>query len=349
MKEKLFTYDLSKLEPGDIILSTTREKKSAGIRLATLSRFSHAMLYTHLSIIHADGDGVFSTNPQRRLFAGGDSIVLRAKKPESVNLVAACNFARDRVGTLYSVPEAAAAALLRKSRITALSSNQFCSRLVAQAYRAGGLDLVERPDFCVPEDIKRSDHLFEISAIREATEADIRLADTKDTVKIHLQNTFSWLRKVRNLAKTLGTRVDSVNEALNFISQNPDLDQVILDAVQQSGYLDDYKMDCEINPYRYSDSAMLALLSGRPDWEVGDILQKELAINSDIASNVAAALKTLPVGRLRTLQAIRVMHICRLEQLRSRVRVLKKVAGVHHQLEAERHADYLLHELMHNS
>lgn len=86
MTEPLYAYDIPSLQPGDILLSTTSEKPSGWIRAATGSAYSHAMLYTYNTIVHADGDGVFSTNPQRRLFLESQSIVLRLRSPHNVDL-----------------------------------------------------------------------------------------------------------------------------------------------------------------------------------------------------------------------------------------------------------------------
>lgn len=104
MTGSLYTYDIPSLQPGDVLLSTTSEKPSGWIRAVTGSAYSHAMLYTYNTIVHADGNGVFSTNPQRKLFLKGQSIVLRLAAPHSVDLNAVCAFALDRAGSLYTVP-----------------------------------------------------------------------------------------------------------------------------------------------------------------------------------------------------------------------------------------------------
>ncbi|WP_066098230.1 hypothetical protein [Xanthomonas massiliensis] len=131
MDDVLYTYDIPTLQAGDILLSTTEQKPSKFIRKMTQSDYSHAMLYVHNTIVHAEGDGVFTTNPQRRMFPAGASTVLRLRESAGVNFDQICRFAVSCAGGLYSVPEAMLAALLQNTGTAALSPAQYCSRLVA--------------------------------------------------------------------------------------------------------------------------------------------------------------------------------------------------------------------------
>lgn len=67
-------------------------------------------------------------------------------------------FARSMVGTRYSFTGAAKSVLVG----IAPGRRQFCSRLVGQAYREGGVLLVRDPDFCHPGDLLRSSLLTEV-------------------------------------------------------------------------------------------------------------------------------------------------------------------------------------------
>ena len=329
MTEPLYAYDIPSLQPGDILLSTTSEKPSGWIRAATGSAYSHAMLYTYNTIVHADGDGVFSTNPQRRLFLESQSIVLRLRSPHNVDLNAVCAFAFDRAGSLYTVPEAMLAAFIGASGTNALSPNQFCSRLVAQAFEAGGVSLVRNADFCVPGQFTGSDLLQHVpKAVRLATPAEIKLNETRDTIKIHQQHTFAWLGKVRALASSRCVEVASISDALDFVLRHPDTDPQVAGFIKQSGYLDDCELDCEANPHRYSVQGMEAVLTLHPS-EVRHILSNELQIKDDVARNALVQMQQMSASPLSTFRLLTDMHRRRLEQILERVTIVRMAAERH--------------------
>lgn len=322
---RLYTYDLPSLEVGDILLSTTEQLVSRVIRGVTRSDFSHAMLYVRNTIIHADGDGVFTTNPQRRFFSHGSSVVLRLIKPNSVDLDAVCQFALNLAGSLYSVPEAMFAAVADSTRQAALSNTQFCSRLVAQAYASVGHPLVGNSDYCVPGSFLHCPLLEVVpGAIRPALEHEIAIGKKVDTVKLHQTNTFKWLRQTRDLSKRVcGKPVANILDALVFVIENPKFDEEVAVYISNSGYLTDYEFDCPANPHRYDIHLFRSILRNAANRE--EVVQQELRINSDIASAAIADVEQYSKFPLKVFQLLRDMNIRRLQQIQVRVKILLKI------------------------
>lgn len=340
-----YTYDIPSLQAGDILLSTTEQKPSRIIRAATGSDFSHAMLYVRNMIIHADGDGVFTTNPQRRLFGKDASVVLRLRQPHSIDLKVVCDYAVAQAGTLYTVPEAVLAALMNQTGATALSPDQFCSRLVAQAYAQAGLNLVSNENFCVPGQFLHCPLLDQVpGGTRPARPAEIALHATRDTVKVHQEHTFRWLNQTRRLAKSAGVTVSSISTALDFVHAHPEHDDTVATFIEHSGYLDDYLLDCEANPYRYDADTFRALLCAYPD-QVAEILASELSNSDEIVENILTLLQQLVMSDRRAFQLMANTQRRRLIQVRDRIEIARSLCEEHGLGELETEAEASVYAL----
>ncbi|URX62062.1 hypothetical protein KR767_18755 [Luteibacter anthropi] len=304
--EPRYTFDLSKLEPGDILLSTSRTLAGLAIRGATGTPWSHAMLYDNKLIIHADRDGVFTRNPQRCLFGKGEGAVYRLSEKDETFASKACQFAKNLLGGLYSVPDAIASSALRNTSTESLTDGQFCSRLVAQAYLAAGVALVPNPAYCFPSDlILRENLVFEVTeAIRPADETDFAINKTVDTLAIAQARTYAWLTPVSALIreKKLG-RATTIAQVFDAVKTHPgELDSEVARHIAASGYTKNFELDREINPYRYNVKAFeAAILSTDKDRdeifmehiEASERLHREAL--EQVSSNRNTGLKTFDV------------------------------------------------------
>src|SRR5438046_2779098 len=146
----MYLLDIDKLEAGDIVLTRSNSVISQLVRRLTKSEYSHAILYVGVSsCIDSDGYGVQSQNIQRLLYENtADVKVLRLKKAKDKSEIPnAIVFARQKIGTEYSIDEAKVALL--KTEIEAKEPNrQFCTRFVAQAFESAGISLVDNPGYC---------------------------------------------------------------------------------------------------------------------------------------------------------------------------------------------------------
>lgn len=238
-----------RLKVADIILTTTRGFVSKSIRTVTRSDISHAMVYVEqCSVIDATDEGVHSRNTQR-LFLDSECPVhaLRLREAMSdVQVHTVCAFVRGQIGTRYSSGEAIRTALggaLRSSR------EQFCSRLVAQAFASAGILLVENSDYCSPEEIKASPLLVEVADVTvpvASNEAETLegLADVpqimRDAINYVLEGARSKNRDIQNF--------DDIHRHL---FEHPEDDRFMCRVLKKSGYLSVWQIEMEKSQWQY--------------------------------------------------------------------------------------------------
>ena len=193
-------------------------------------------------------------NKYAQIFRENDLKVLRPKKKlsekESENII---KFLRNKVGTLYSVKEA----IISGKKIRPESSQsqmQFCSRLVAQAYLHIGHKIVENPNFCQPAEIENSNFFEEVpDIIRKARKEEIEFVSTKNFVLENQISTYKWLNNTRDYAKSeFGyEKIHSQNDVMNFLKEYPEADNIVSGYINESGYLENYKIEKDNNPWLF--------------------------------------------------------------------------------------------------
>ncbi|MCG3683668.1 YiiX/YebB-like N1pC/P60 family cysteine hydrolase [Aliarcobacter butzleri] len=252
---KKYIIDFEKLLPGDIILESGKKLHSKAIQRYTNSHYSHAMICLHKSsLFHATTDGIFTINAQRILVEEKEDLeVFRPKIPltnyEAEELV---KFLRSKVGTLYSIKEAAIAGKKERPEKTK-NRMQFCSRLIAQAYAYIGRNIVKNPDYCQPAELERSDSLDVVPLmILKATKEEIDFTSTKNYVLENQISTYNWLKKTRKYAVSIFQyhKIFSQQDIMNFIIEYPKANEFVCGFIRKSGYLENYKTEIESNLYR---------------------------------------------------------------------------------------------------
>ena len=253
---KKYIMNYLDLLPGDIILESGKKIHSKVIQIYTKSHYSHVMIcLMSTSLFHAQSEGIFTLNPQRVLVEEENDLkVLRPKKKlsekESENII---KFLRNKVGTLYSVKEA----IISGKKIRPESSQsqmQFCSRLVAQAYLHIGHKIVENPNFCQPAEIENSNFFEEVpDIIRKARKEEIEFVSTKNFVLENQISTYKWLNNTRDYAKSeFGyEKIHSQNDVMNFLKEYPEADNIVSGYINESGYLENYKIEKDNNPWLF--------------------------------------------------------------------------------------------------
>lgn len=254
----MFLLDVQLIRAGDIILTSQDEKLSRAIRRATKSNFSHAILHVgHGSYIHSDGDGVHANNIQRLTFSSLDQVkILRLKYPkDEIYIPEICDFARSQIGKQYSVPEAMAAKILRKTSINLRSNRQFCSRLVAQSYSFGGINLVTNPDSCFPCDLENNKYVSEIAGCaRPASKEELEFSTSESPLELQKKITNSFYEKARTVS---GRDIQNEEQLIYWLMKDQSLDQPFTQYLEESGYLDLWKVDVAKNPWRYDQDKLL--------------------------------------------------------------------------------------------
>ena len=247
------------LKLGDIILTTSNAKLSDVIKLVTRSDISHAMLYVSAgSVMDATCDGVQARNIEKLFYPDDCAIhILRLKTPVSAEtLEEIVNYVRSEAVMPYSAREAALSAKPLSIKSEG-SRKQFCSRLVARAYARVGIKLHDTPDFCTPEDLKRSPLLtFVQNPSLAISDEEIERYELHGDTTVGMVEASNSLLK---LARRVSSEVIGVEDITRLAIQHPELDRDFAQAYRNSGYLTYWQTEESRFPWRYDLEEMFAL------------------------------------------------------------------------------------------
>ncbi|WP_217631696.1 YiiX/YebB-like N1pC/P60 family cysteine hydrolase [Methylomonas sp. LWB] len=251
LRPRVFVAGL--IQPGDVVLTTTPEPISHTIRKFTGADISHAMICVGTSsVIDSTGDGVHARNLERIILEPGCAgHVLRPVTPLSTDqLRSVISFARAAVGTRYTMTGAAKSVLAG----FVAGRRQFCSRLVAQAYRDAGINLVSDADFCHPGELLNSTAIVEVpNVLRNLSpeeEADRR--EYIDNVQVMRDSTNALLQEARKLSP----EIESLNDIDAYLVEHPEGDAQLVQALRSSRYLELWRDDPERNSWQYHIAMM---------------------------------------------------------------------------------------------
>ncbi|MBU7440924.1 YiiX/YebB-like N1pC/P60 family cysteine hydrolase [Paraburkholderia fungorum] len=251
LRARVFVAGL--IQVGDVVLTTTPEPMSQTIRKVIGADISHAMVCVgKSSVIDSTGDGVHARNLERLVLEPGCAgHVLRPVKPLTTDqLHSVIAFARAAVGTRYTKTGAAKSVLAG----FAAGRRQFCSRLVAQAYRDAGVNLVSDADFCHPGDLLKSTALVEVPNVLRnlgaEEEADWR--EDIDNVQAMRDSTNALLREARKLS----SEIESLNDIDAYLVEHPEGDAHLVQALRSSRYLELWRDEFERNSWQYHVALM---------------------------------------------------------------------------------------------
>ncbi|MDR6962086.1 hypothetical protein J2W43_006107 [Pseudomonas brassicacearum] len=251
LRPRVFITSL--IQPGDVVLTTTPERLSQAIRKITGADISHAMICVgQSSVIDSTSDGVHARNLDRIFLEPGCSgYVLRPVKPLTTDqLLAVISFARAAVGTRYTKAGAAKSVLAG----FVAGRRQFCSRLVAQAYRSAGIDLVSEADFCHPGELQKSTALVEVPDVLRNLNAgeEAYWREDLDNVQIMRDATNVLLREARKLS----SEIESLNDINAYLMEHEEGDAHLVQALQTSRYLGLWHEEFERNSWQYHVALM---------------------------------------------------------------------------------------------
>lgn len=241
------------IQPGDVVLTTTSEPLSQAIRKVTGADISHAMICVATSsVIDSTGDGVHARNLQRLILEPGCAgHVLRPVNPLTTDqLRSMISFVRAAVGTRYTMAGAAKSVLAG----FVAGRRQFCSRLVAQAYRNAGVNLVSDADFCHPGELLKSVALVAVpNVLRNLSldeEADWR--EDIDNVQAMRDSTNALLQEARKLSP----EIESLNDIDAYLVEHPEGDAQLVQALRSSRYLELWRDEFERSSWQYHIAMM---------------------------------------------------------------------------------------------
>ncbi|WCM87373.1 YiiX/YebB-like N1pC/P60 family cysteine hydrolase [Acidovorax sp. NCPPB 3576] len=260
-----YIINIDSLRPGDIILTSAKTVISKSIRIATKSDFSHVIFHVRDgSCMHADSGGVHPLNLQRFLLdEKNTAVVLRLKNYDQFqNAIAfACDFVYVDAGKSYSTREALFSKKLRSSKMQQRENRQFCSRLVAQAYAAAGINLVNNPDYCFPSDFSDSELLeFVDECIELASDEQIAFAisDSPLDLQKHMMNEImAFARRLFDADVQSFPQIELALEDKNLAK----LEGMLAKKIEETGFLSFGFIDVEKNPWRYNGQILMTAVN----------------------------------------------------------------------------------------
>lgn len=166
--------DTRALQPADIIVSTTAAGISWGIRFATSSEVSHAMLYVgNGNIVEAIGDGVVRRTLQMAVNDATLAVAYRRRNVTPGNGASIVRHAEQFIGRAYDARGAAGAGIADNgviciavgivacvaARAGAFNNRDsfYCSELVLEAFRLAGTPILDvAPSMSTPQHLVRA-------------------------------------------------------------------------------------------------------------------------------------------------------------------------------------------------
>lgn len=246
LRPKVFVADL--IQPGDVVLTTTPEPISHTIRKFTGADISHAMICVETSsVIDSTSDGVHARNLERIILEPGCAgHVLRPLKQLSTDqLRSVIFFARAAVGTRYTKSGAAKSVLAG----FVAGRRQYCSRLVAQAYRDAGVNLVSDADFCHPGELLDSAELVEVPNVLRSLSPEEE-ADRREDID-NVQAMRDSINALLQEARKLSPDIESLNDIDAYLVEHPEGDAQLVQALRSSRYLELWRDEFERNSWQY--------------------------------------------------------------------------------------------------
>lgn len=155
-KEEIrFVFNEPLMKPVDILLMNTYESQR---RLMPGCQYDHAAIYLgDAFLMEADGTGVVMNHIYSYAFKDWKhGCVMRLKQASPKAMEEILLWVRSQMAMEFDSMQAKDVNKKRCSEEKEHSNRTFCSRLVAQAYHHGGIEVVKNPDYCSPDDFLSS-------------------------------------------------------------------------------------------------------------------------------------------------------------------------------------------------
>lgn len=258
-----YMINYNEMKDGDIVLCAFDDDTSRLIQKMSGCQYSHAMLFHQKSLIEATTGGVFSQNPQRYLFnAIKEVCVVRLNENiDSDKMSKICCFARDKVMTAYTTEEARRSIKKNDTNENAKTPEQFCTRLVAQAYASEGINIVNNENYCTTKDILCSPKLDIVENMtHEPTSEEIEIFNRPSQVYKNFCEIYKWFSQAVELAEKVGYRIYKQNDVHEFLKEYPQFDSDICNFIRNTEYLTQFNDDRGINAYRFNKNLYIEKL-----------------------------------------------------------------------------------------
>lgn len=242
--------------PGDIIMEKGDERFSQIYNQRYGTPYTHAKLYIgNGEYIDTDGLTVKSQQVLRTLYQhNDDAIVLRCKEElTTIQLSVIEAFVRSEIGKEFHMPTKVYPSA--KSDDTQEKNREYCVRLVATAYEAAGIKIVETPSYCTPKDIICSDRLHKLDIeLATATQQDEVYAKSSCIINDQEDIIWNFFAKIRNVTSA---DIQTEEQFVIFLLAHPEYDDIIYKTIKDDQYfkmLEEYHKD---HPEEYDAKLLL--------------------------------------------------------------------------------------------
>ncbi|RGN59216.1 MULTISPECIES: hypothetical protein [unclassified Bacteroides] len=260
-----YVIDYRLLKEGDIILINENERLAKMMR----SKFDHVMYFAGgITCIEADGLAVKANQCDRFIFADPQKcMILRLRDNQVLDKISMITtWIRSRSGMEYSTEEARLVQTARNGKHK--QDRTFCTRLVTQAFHLHGIDLVENPDYCTPQEIveskklmRVSDYLFEVSEDTNIQSSPV-LESQRDILLMFHQE----------VSKIFNCDIQTEDDIIRALIKQPSLDNMLVNSVKESGFdtliqqalsEDDSLLNKSTFLYRFAKDVQFSILNER--------------------------------------------------------------------------------------
>lgn len=224
-----YIIDYRFLKEGDIILINENE------RLAKMmgSEFDHVMYFAGgVTCIEADGLAVKANQCDRFIFSDPRKcMILRLRNNQEVEKISMITtWIRSRSGMEYSTEEARLVQTARNGKHK--QDRTFCTRLVTQAFHLHGIDLVENPDYCTPQEIVESEELIKVSdCLFEAPED----TNMQSSPALESQRDI-FLMYHQEASKIFNCDIQTEDDIIKALIEQPLFDNMLVNCVKKSEF-----------------------------------------------------------------------------------------------------------------
>lgn len=161
-----YKLDQSKIQIGDVLLTTSDAWLSSAIRKATNSDFSHAAIFVHEGgvVIEAVHPNVKLTSTIGKVIKDKKNIKILRPNSSTLNKTELCATAKSHIFKDYSIAGALLCPIQNPGFSSPRETELFCSQLIATSFLDCGFPLTsKKPSNTTPEDIATSKLMTDIT------------------------------------------------------------------------------------------------------------------------------------------------------------------------------------------
>lgn len=237
-KEEIqYVFNEPIMQPGDILLMNTYESQR---RLMPGCKYDHIAIYLgDAFLIEADGTGVVMNHIYSYAFKEDDhGCILRLKNVSLKIIEEMLVWVRSRMAMEFGTHQARLVNKYKNTTEKEDSNRTFCSRLVAQAYHQGGIDVVPNPDYCAPDDFLTSNELEQVNPSLEPFKEEMAMTVMNAQTDRNQSDWNTWLAEMfMNMGQLYGDDIQTMNQLIVSALHHIDKDKEAVGMLKEQKWM----------------------------------------------------------------------------------------------------------------